>query len=208
MQLPLRAIATLLLVVFASLPARADSTDGHVSALEALFRAERAGLEAVSVTRVNRLSATTGTGGSAEIYTEDWIRSLPAGRGGADYQCLYEALYFEARGETAKGLVAVAEVILNRVDSKAYPNSVCGVINQGTGRKFACQFTYTCDGRPEHYNDANALERVRKVARVMLEGAPRNLTGGAIYYHANWVNPSWARKRERTATYGVHHFYR
>jgi spore germination cell wall hydrolase CwlJ-like protein len=67
----------------------------------------------------------------------------------------------------------VAEVILNRVASTRYPNTVCGVINQGTGRKFACQFSYTCDGRAEVINEAAVYTRVGKVAKMMLAGAPR-----------------------------------
>ncbi|KUF12013.1 cell wall hydrolase [Pseudoponticoccus marisrubri] len=128
--------------------------------------------------------------------------------GGAEWRCLAEALYFEARGESLKGQMAVAEVIMNRVDSPRYPNSVCGVINQGTGRKYACQFTYTCDGHPEHIAEPGAWERVGQVARKMLSGAPRTLTKGATHYHTTAVNPKWARVFPRTAAIGVHRFYR
>ena len=141
-------------------------------------------------------------------YTTAFINSQPRATGGSDLRCLAEALYFEARGETIKGQFAVAEVILNRVDSAEYPNTVCAVINQGTGRKFACQFTYTCDGRPDRITDKSAYERVAKVARISLDGAPRELTRGALFYHTTAVNPSWARKFKRTARYGVHLFYR
>jgi spore germination cell wall hydrolase CwlJ-like protein len=84
----------------------------------------------------------------------------------------------------------VAEVILNRVDHANYPDSVCDVVNEGTGRRFACQFTYTCDGRPEEMTDERALHRLGHIARIMLDGAPRDLTGGATHYHADWVNPA------------------
>jgi len=102
----------------------------------------------------------------------------------------------------------VAEVILNRVSSSSYPDSVCGVINQGTGKRYQCQFTYTCDGHAEVIHEPAAFERVGKVARIMLDGASRTLTGGATFYHTKAVNPSWARKFERTATIGQHYFYR
>ncbi|MGV6812357.1 MAG: cell wall hydrolase [Brevirhabdus sp.] len=141
-------------------------------------------------------------------YTRAFLDSQPKPRGGSDLKCLSEALYFEARGETVKGQFAVAEVILNRVDSGKFPNSVCGVINQGTGRKFACQFTYTCDGRAEVIREKAAYDRVSKVARLMLDGAPRNLTSGATYYHTTAVRPSWSRKFTRTTKIGVHLFYR
>ncbi|GAA6149916.1 Cell Wall Hydrolase [Pseudooceanicola nitratireducens] len=127
---------------------------------------------------------------------------------GAQAACLAEALYFEARGESIKGQFAVAEVILNRVDSPSFPNSICGVVNQGTGRKYACQFTYTCDGHPEVISEKGAYATVSKIAAIMTKGAARPLTDGATYYHTRAVAPSWSRKFARTASIGVHHFYR
>ena len=50
----------------------------------------------------------------------------------------------------------MAEVILNRVDDPRYPGTVCGVINQGTGERYRCQFTYTCDGQPEVISETRA----------------------------------------------------
>ncbi|WP_254871577.1 cell wall hydrolase [Pseudooceanicola sp. HF7] len=142
-------------------------------------------------------------------YSRDWLARQPAGKGGDSFRCLAEALYFEARGESVKGQFAVAEVILNRVDSPDFPNSVCGVINQGTGRKFACQFTYTCDGRAETISEPRAYARVAKVAAIMLdEASPRALTEGATYYHTRHVSPRWSRSFDRTASIGVHEFYR
>ncbi|MEO0830647.1 MAG: cell wall hydrolase, partial [Pseudomonadota bacterium] len=110
------------------------------------------------------------------VYDRKTLDRMPVARGDASWRCLAEALYFEARGETVKGQFAVAEVILNRVASSLYPNTVCGVINQGTGKKFQCQFTYTCDGIDERIAEVGAFERVGKVARLMLDGAPRSLT--------------------------------
>lgn len=141
-------------------------------------------------------------------YERDWIDGQPAATGGEEWRCLAEALYFEARGESIKGQFAVAEVILNRVDSQLYPDTICGVVHQGTGRKYQCQFTFTCDGNPEHIAEPRAFKRVGKVARLMLSGAPKVLTGGATHYHTRAVSPSWARKFARTAAIGVHLFYR
>ncbi len=145
---------------------------------------------------------------SASIFSKDYIRSLPKASGGKEWSCLAEALYFEARGETIKGQFAVAEVILNRVKSSRYPDAVCGVVNQGTGRKFACQFTYTCDGRAETIHEPKAFEMVGKVAKLSMQGKVKALTDGATHYHTTAVRPSWARKFTRTAKYGVHIFYR
>ncbi|MFV0245908.1 MAG: cell wall hydrolase [Qingshengfaniella sp.] len=141
-------------------------------------------------------------------YTRAWVAARPDPELGKQGDCLAEALYFEARGESVRGQFAVAEVILNRVDSSRYPDTVCGVINQGTGAKFQCQFTYTCDGHPEVMHEKKALRQVRKVAAAALAGAPRTLTKGAMFYHTTAVNPSWARKFARTASIDSHLFYR
>lgn len=169
---------------------------------------ERAALAGVGSSRIARLASVNPSSALAALHSEDWISSQPVAKGGEQWRCLSEALYFEARGETAAGLFAVAEVILNRVESARYPDSVCGVVKQGTGKRYACQFTYTCDGAPEHINNPAAFVRVGKVARAMLEGAPRSLTKGALFYHTDAVAPNWSRKFDRTASIGVHHFYR
>lgn len=158
--------------------------------------------------RVARLASVPGRAVTDVSYTEDWIAGQSAATGGEQWKCLTEALYFEARGEDADGLFAVAEVILNRVDSPRFPNSVCGVIHQGTGRHLQCQFTYTCDSADETIADRAAYRRVGKVARAMLDGAPRLLTSGATHYHTVNVNPDWSRRFLRTAEIGVHRFYR
>ena len=140
-------------------------------------------------------------------YEDEWLAALPAAGGGAPWRCLTEALYFEARGEEPQGQFAVAEVILNRVDSRRFPGSVCSVVNQGTGRKWQCQFTYTCDGIPETVRDRGSWARMGKIARLALDGAPRELTHGALFYHTRAVAPSWSRVFFRTTTIGAHHFY-
>lgn len=141
-------------------------------------------------------------------YTRASLRAMPEATGGEDWACLTEALYFEARGESIRGIFAVAEVILNRVDSARFPNDVCSVIRQGTGQKYRCQFSYTCDGRPENYTELRAKSLVGKIARIMLDGGPRQLTGGALFYHTDGVAPYWSRVFQRTTTIGYHHFYR
>ena len=132
----------------------------------------------------------------------------PEERPNFQWKCLAEALYFEARGEQVEGQFAVAEVILNRVDSPKFPDSICTVVNQGTGRKHACQFSYTCDGKLERVANGAAYEQVVRIARVMIDGGTRRLTEGATYYHSTAVRPSWARRFEHTVTIGVHKFYK
>lgn len=143
-------------------------------------------------------------------YTAEWLLSQPAPpkklASDAEFACLKEALYFESRGENIKGQFAVAEVILNRVDSPAYPNSVCGVVAQGNAR--ACQFSYNCDGKAEVMHEAGAELIAARIAAVMLQGAPRDVTDGATHFHTKSVNPRWSRVFEQTASIGQHLFYR
>ncbi|MFQ6554253.1 cell wall hydrolase [Aestuariibius insulae] len=141
-------------------------------------------------------------------YNRSFLAELPEADGGQQWECLSEALYFEARGESVSGIFAVAEVIMNRVESARYPDTVCEVVNQGTGRKYACQFSYTCDGIAEVINEPRAYARVGKVARLLLDGAPRQLTQGATHYHTKAVNPNWASVFPKTAAIGAHYFYR
>lgn len=140
--------------------------------------------------------------------SRDWIDAQPDAKGNDDWACLAEALYFEARGETVKGQFAVAEVILNRVSSERFPSSVCGVVKQGTGKKHQCQFSYTCDGRKEVFNEQRAYERVSKVARLAIDGVAPQVTEGATHYHTTAVSPRWSRVYTRTARIGTHIFYR
>ena len=139
-------------------------------------------------------------------YSTDWLSTQAAPKGDEQWQCLKTAIYFEARGESLQGQFAVAEVILNRVDSARYPKTVCGVVGQrGSG---SCAFSYACDGAKDVMNEAGAADIAGRIARVMLDGAPRQLTAGATYFHTRAVHPSWAGHFDRTASIGSHLFYR
>lgn len=198
----------------ADLSAEAAATDPLLDArLTELLGLERKAFQAVSGQRLRALAEPPkgarkiGTTGPV-TYTREWLARQPHIVGGPQWRCLAEALYHEARGESVKGQFAVAEVIMNRVATGLYPNSVCGVVNQGTGKKFQCQFTYTCDGISDKIRELAAFEQVGKIARLMLAGAPRVLTGGATHYHTTAVSPNWSRTFPRTARIGVHYFYR
>ena len=136
------------------------------------------------------------------------LDSMPPASGGPEWKCLTEALYFEARSETLAGQFAVGEVILNRAASADFPDTICGVVSQGASRRNACQFSYNCDGKAEHFTEPRAYERAAKLARMMLDGRALVLTNGATYYHASSVSPSWARSFVKTAQIGRHSFYR
>lgn len=130
----------------------------------------------------------------------------------AELKCLSDAIYFEARGESYNGQIAVAEVILNRAELPAFPNSVCGVVYQGQHRMFACQFSFVCDGKPEVIGDQRAYRRAQEIAKLVLGGERRGVSAGggkdkATHYHASSVSPSWSQAFKRTATIGEHVFY-
>lgn len=126
----------------------------------------------------------------------------------SQFQCLQEAIYHEARGETIPGQFAVAEVILNRVDIPNYPDSVCGVVHQNAHLDNACQFSYACNGRSRAMPEGQARTLAARIAQVMLSGAPRELTDGATHFHNRTVRPVWSRRFAQTAEIGTHLFYR
>lgn len=139
-------------------------------------------------------------------YDAAWLMAQPEPAGDGEWQCLTEAIYFESRGESLKGQFAVAEVILNRRDSGLYPRSVCGVVGQRGGG--GCQFSYVCDGHADKMRERGARALAARIARVMLDGAPRSLTEGATHFHTRGVRPSWSKRFAKTAAIGSHLFYR
>jgi hypothetical protein len=124
------------------------------------------------------------------------------------HACLSQAIYYEARGESQRGQVAVAEVVMNRVRSPAYPNSICGVVYQGSHRSTGCQFTFTCDGSLNHRPRGRAWDRAQRVATAVMLGYTRPITQGATHYHTHAVNPVWNSGLVETTNVGDHVFYR
>jgi spore germination cell wall hydrolase CwlJ-like protein len=124
-------------------------------------------------------------------------------------KCLASAVYFEARGEAVRGQIAVAQVVLNRVFSGYYPETVCGVVYQNAHRRLACQFTFACDGHREVVTEDEAWHRAARIARETLDGKlwlPE--VDRSTHYHAYWVRPSWVRTMKTMHKLGVHTFYR
>ncbi len=194
-----------------------DPTAAIGGQMAMLLGAERQALDALPEQKLNELAVgpkvatrvTAGKKPAAPVlirYDEAWLAAQPAPAGDAEWECLRKAIYFEARGETLKGQFAVAEVILNRKESGRYPATVCAVVGQrGNG---GCQFSYVCDGRADAMGDAAAVDRAGRIARVMLDGAPRTLTTGAMYFHTRGVTPDWSHRFDQTASIGAHLFYR
>jgi hypothetical protein len=123
-----------------------------------------------------------------------------------DLDCLTDAVYYEARGETKRGQQAVATVVLNRVKSPKFPKTVCGVVFQRASG--GCQFSFACDGSMRHGHEADAWEEARRVASRALAGYVLRDVGSATHFHTIDVDPDWGSKMLRVATVGLHVFYR
>ena len=172
---------------------------------------ERDGMNKVAAQHVSRLSGPSNEVAAQTVrYDRSWLASVDVGDLSSESNCLATALYHEARGESIEGQFAVAEVILNRVDSPVFPNSVCGVVNQGAAAavRGRCQFSFACDGNPLTMHEAEARRIAQRIAVVMTNGAPRSLTRGATHFHTTQVSPRWARVFERLTRIGAHIFYR
>lgn len=127
----------------------------------------------------------------------------------AEQRCLAEAIYFEARSESEAGQAAVAQVVLNRVNSGLYPNSVCGVVYQNRTWHNACQFSFACDGKSLRITEPEPWAVAVRIADAVTQGTTYNdQVGGATHYHANYVRPGWARQLQKMDVIGRHVFYR
>jgi len=87
-----------------------------------------------------------------------------------EQRCLAEAIYFEARSEPEKGQAAVAQVVLNRVQSGLYPSTVCGVVFQNRQHYDACQFSFACDGHPLRVTEPEAWRTAMRIAADVIDG--------------------------------------
>ncbi|MEE9347472.1 MAG: cell wall hydrolase [Robiginitomaculum sp.] len=143
-----------------------------------------------------------------DIAALDYGMIDKAMRQSEDASCLARAVYYEARSETLAGQKAVAEVILNRVGSKHFPDTICGVVYQGSARKTGCQFSFTCDGSLDKSPRGKAWERSQTLATHMMIGAYRPMTARATHYHTTAIDPKWASKLKPTRTIGSHAFYK
>jgi len=125
-----------------------------------------------------------------------------------DLECLADAVYYEARGETSAGQAAVAQVVLNRVRHPAFPKSVCGVVFQGAHVGDTCQFSFACDGSMRRQREAGAWSRAQQVAAHALAGFVMPSVGNATHFHVAGLDPGWGPRLLRVAQIGLHVFYR
>lgn len=126
----------------------------------------------------------------------------------AEMECLARAIYFEARSESELGQLAVAKVILNRTKDPNFPKTICGVVYQGSGSRNSCQFSFACDGLPDDVRQPKAWENSKRIARMAMDGNQSvQAVGTATNYHADYVNPKWAKSMKRLIKIGRHIFY-
>lgn len=141
----------------------------------------------------------------AEVSSKTVKIASNGGENDREIRCLAEAIYFESRGEPERGQLAVAEVVRNRVESKAYPNTYCGVVRQRRGN--VCQFSWACDSRRGAPKGAQ-WDKALAMAERVYNGEKPNVVGNAMFFHATFVRPSWSRVFTKVEKIGTHVFYK
>ncbi len=133
-----------------------------------------------------------------------------------DYHCLASNIYWESRNQSLGGKLAVGQVVLNRVDNKRFPDTICEVVKQtkfypsGKINLHDCQFSWYCDGKSDIplENELDIYEESFILATKLLEKRPVDFTEGSTHYHNDKVYPYWADSLERTTRIDNHIFYR
>jgi len=136
--------------------------------------------------------------------------------------CLAKNAYFEARNQSVLSQIAVSQVVMNRVQSPDFPNTVCGVVYEAQLSKWykekmdkevplkhKCQFSWYCDGKADIITDVQSYKIALAVAhQVLSKYTMHDVTDGALFYHAYYVKPRWAREKIKTVVHEDHIFYR
>jgi len=142
-----------------------------------------------------------------------------------EWMCLAKNIYFEARNQSIEGQIAVARVVMNRVDHEKFPNTVCDVVYQGsmrTGNIYryverdgetvripSCQFSWYCDGLSDQPQELEAWRDSVRIAYEILLGDHSEIVPRATHYHADYVSPAWAGTvvQNKVAQIGTHIFW-
>lgn len=128
---------------------------------------------------------------------------------GIELICLALTVYYESRAEPMVGQLAVAQVVLQRVESEFYPDTVCEVVQEGGTNRHRCQFSYWCDGKAETPNDQRAWARALDIAEMAAAGAQIMVLEGCLHYYSILFDaPYWTDTMKEAATIGHHRFYR
>ncbi len=132
------------------------------------------------------------------------VAAMPKGGELSDeLHCLAGTIYFESRGEPLDGQLAVAHTVINRAADRRFPSSYCGVVYQ------RAQFSFVKDGRmPRIKTGSKAWANAQAIARIAHRGLWHNDAKESLYFHANYVRPSWSRRKVALTTINTHIFYR
>ena len=226
----LSAVAGLFLIAAANpapaAPLSAGAVDAAAKPLGAVTQTAQSGANSLSTTAV----VSTVSGGvmqarpaasvtmslapsiakeAAWLYRNGWPLYALADRYSAgaplgdEGNCLATAVYFEARGETVEGQLAVARVVMNRAASGQYPSSWCATVKQ------PWQFSFVRNGQfPSVDANCEAWRRAQGIARLAMSNAIPSVSDDVLWYHANYVAPSWGRRLTKVSQIGAHIFYR
>ncbi len=159
----------------------------------------------------NMIELARVTGGDGENIKEGIFGNLTENEFRArEFRCMATAIYHESRGEAFEGQVAVGQVIMTRVRSDFYPNTICGVVYQGQwNRRNACQFSFACDGRSDAPKKGKIWDTTIDVAKQVISGkAFIKEIAEATHYHATYVSPKWRLQMHELKRIGVHIFYK
>ncbi|HBH87560.1 MAG TPA: cell wall hydrolase [Syntrophaceae bacterium] len=121
--------------------------------------------------------------------------------------CLSRTIYWEARGQGVAGMEAIANIVMNRLGHKGFPNTICEVVRQGREHG-ACQFSWWCDGRSDDAKEDKSYAIAKEISRKALNRQLTDRTGGALYFHQRKVTPSWSAEYIKTVEVGEHVFYK
>ncbi|MGV3730800.1 MAG: cell wall hydrolase [Sphingopyxis sp.] len=124
------------------------------------------------------------------------------------HYCLTAAIYYEAASESDDGMRGVAQTIINRVRHPSFPNTLCGVVFQGSQRAGVCQFTFSCDGAMARAPSRANWLRASRVASAALGGQVYAKVGLATHYHTQAIWPRWGKSLVMTNIVGAHIFHR
>lgn len=126
----------------------------------------------------------------------------------SDLDCLAMNIYHEARNEPEAGKLAVGHVVMNRMFDRRFPGTVCEVVMQGGPEPHNyCQFSWWCDGKDDEPLNQQAWIESQYLASRIFAGTVKDPTGGALWYHADYVNPSWSKAMAKGPQIGRHKFY-
>ena len=132
--------------------------------------------------------------------------------------CMAQNIYFESANQSFAGKLAVGHVVINRARDKQFPSNICDVVYQAKTKinwkgnevpiRNQCQFSWYCDGKSDEPVDSKTWMTSLYIADLLLEVGYRDITEGALYYHADYIYPYWASELEHMVTIDNHLFYR